>query len=189
MFNKEVLREANTKRPILSQSLKVFHPLSLCLPVTMRSMRKLWPANLDWDETITIETQKTWYNLAEDLASLSYLAFPRYSVDQDKPMNLCIFCDVSADAYGFVVYGVQNTKSSISFSKAKVAPVKSKTLPTLELLGVYLAVKCLPTLLKAYSHIKIDNIYLFIDTEVVLLWIISDKIQTKNLYTRNRINI
>ena len=60
-------------------------------------------------------------------------------------MNLCIFCDTSPDAYGFVVYGVQNTKSSMLFSKAKLAPMKSKIPPTLELLGVYLAVKCLPT--------------------------------------------
>ena len=76
-------------------------------------------------------------------------------------INLCILCDASLDAHRFVVYGVQNTKSSILFSKAKVAPMKSKTLPILELLGVYLAVKSLSTLLKAYSHIKIDNIYPF----------------------------
>ena len=94
--------------------------------------------------------------------------------------------DTSLDAYIFVVYGVQNTKSSILFSKAKEAPMKSKTLHTLELLGVYLAVKCLPTLLKAYSHNKIDNIY-SVDAQVVLSWILSDNIKTKNLYTRNRI--
>ena len=47
--NKEVLQEANIKRKILAQSSKVFDPLSLCLPVTVRSkilIRRLWPLNL-----------------------------------------------------------------------------------------------------------------------------------------------
>ena len=66
-------------------------------------------------------------------------------------MNLCIFRDASSYAYGVVAYGVQNARASILFSKAKVAPMKPKTLPTLELLGVYLAVKSLPTLTEAYS--------------------------------------
>ena len=60
--NKEVLQEANIKRQILSQSSKDFDPLSLCLPVTVRSkilIRKLWSANLSLDGTITVETQKT----------------------------------------------------------------------------------------------------------------------------------
>ena len=65
--------------------------------------------------------------------------------------------------------------------------MKPKTLPTLELLRVHLAVKCLPTLLGVYSHIKIDNIYLSVDAQVVLSWIFSDNFKTKSLYTRNRI--
>ena len=98
-------------------------------------------------------------------------------------MNLCIFCDASPYSSGFVAYGVQNTKASILISKAKVAPMKPKTLPTLELLRV----KCLPTLLEAYFHIKIDNIYLSVDAQIVLSWILSDDIKTKSLYKRNRI--
>ena len=147
----------------------------------------MWSLNLGWDEIIIIEDQKIWSNLAENLENLSSLSFPRYSVDKDSPMNLCIFCDESSYAYGFVAYRVQNTKASILFSKAKIAPMKPKTLPPLELLGVHLAVKCLPTLLGVYSHIKIDNIYLSVDAQVVLSWIFSDNFKTKSLYTRNRI--
>ena len=56
--NKEVLQEANTKGKILAQPSKVFDPLYLCLPVTVRSkilIRRLWSLNLGWDETITAE--------------------------------------------------------------------------------------------------------------------------------------
>ena len=62
--------------------------------------------------------------------------------------------------------------------------MRPKTVPTQ---GVYLAVKILPTLLKAYSHIKMDSIYISVDIQVVLFWILSGNIRAKNLYTRSRI--
>lgn len=50
-----------------------------------------------------------------------------------------MFCDASAEAYGFVAYVVQNHRSELVF--AKVVPKKSKSLPTLELMAVYLVLE------------------------------------------------
>ena len=54
------------------------------------------------------------------------------------------------------------------FAKCKGVPIKKKTLPTLELMSVYLGVKGLYTLLKAYRKCKISSIYLAIDAQVVI---------------------
>ena len=48
-------KDAKTKRGILCQTSKLFDPLSLYLPVTVRSkilMRELWSQNLSWDENV-----------------------------------------------------------------------------------------------------------------------------------------
>ena len=97
-----------------------------------------------------------------------------------------LFTDASPKAYGFVAYGVQNQKSCILYSKAKVAPMKKKSLPTLELLGVFLALKSLSFLLKAYSNVQ--NVYISVDAQVVLSWLLSGINRTnKNIFARNRL--
>ena len=133
--------DVKTKRGILSQTSKVFDPLSLYLNVTVRGkvlLRYLWSQKLDWDEEINSDS----FALSKDLSQLTSVEFPRFCIDKDKPSELYIVCDSSKQAYGFAAYNAQDGKSSLVFAKAKVAPMKSKSLPTLELLSVFLAIKC-----------------------------------------------
>ena len=65
--------------------------------------------------------------------------------------------------------------------------MKSKSLPTLELLSIFLAIKCLPTLLNAYSQRMIHNITISVDAQVVLAWLLSEEIKTKNQFAKNRL--
>ena len=139
--------EKVTKRSILSESAKVFDPLNLASPVTMKSkilISKLWKekkSDKHWDEEVSVENQGIWNPLKADLQDLSELEFPRFSLAEAYPMDLYIFCDASKSAYGFVVYAVQNGVSNLIFSKSKVAPLQSKSIPQLELLSVVLAYK------------------------------------------------
>lgn len=100
-------------------------------------------------------------------------------MDETYPANLYIFCDASKKVYGFVAYFVQNGNSTLVFAKAKVAPLKSKTLPTLELLAVFLAVM--------FSNISIKNTFVAVDAQVVLSWLLSEDAKTKNQFVRNRL--
>lgn len=52
-----------------------------------------------------------------------------------------MFCDASNQAYGVVEYMYQLGNARLFFAKAKVAPSVKRTLPTLELLSVYLGIK------------------------------------------------
>ena len=99
-----------------------------------------------------------------------------------------MFCDASKlGAYGYVAYGVQEAQSNFLFAKCKGVPHKKKSLPTLELLSVYLAVKGLYSLLKAYSKLKILNIFIAVDAQVVISWLLSNNVKTSNMFARNRI--
>lgn len=64
--------------------------------------------------------------------------------------------------------------------------MKSKSLPTLELLAVYAAYKCLLNLLKV-SNLKINTINFGIDSQIVISWILNGKVKVKNIFANNRI--
>lgn len=56
---------------------------------------------------------------------------------------MAIFCDAAKMVYGSVVYAIQDGTSVLIFAKGKVDPIMTKTLPMLEFLVAFLAVKCL----------------------------------------------
>ena len=74
-------------------------------------------------------------------------------------------------------------------SKAKVSPMKAKSLPTLELLGVFTAINCLGSILNCYSNIQVSNVFIAVDAQVVLSWLLTDlcNIKAKNKFTSNRL--
>ena len=69
----------------------------------------------------------------------------------------------------------------------KVAPVKSKLLPTLEMLAVFVAFKALHFVVRGYSDAVITDIYIFVDAQVVLSWLLKDNIKMKNILAGNRV--
>ena len=182
--------KVKTKRGILSEASKIFGPLGLCLPVTVRSkmlLRDLWSSKLAWDEVIAQQFQNLWSNLSHDLSQLGNFQFTRCAVNNDLPSDLYIFCDAAKKAYGFSAYSVQDNNTHLVFAKAKVSPMKSKSLPTLELLSVYLAVLSLPSLLESYAKVKFNNIIIAVDAQIVLSWLLSNVVKSKNQFAKNRL--
>ena len=84
---------------------------------------------------------------------------------------------------------MQNNYRSLIFSKSKVSPIKERTLPTLELLAAQLALKCFGTIFESsfLSGTKVESITLFIDSQVVLSWILTNKAPKKNTFVNNRL--
>ena len=183
--------EACTKRDILSQISKVFDPLGLYLPVTTKGkilMRELWTQKLSWDDTLPEPLKKQWTKLGADLCKLSSVSFPRNCIsDVDSDCQWVVFCDASKLCYGFSIYNVSKGKAQLIFAKAKVAPQKEKTLATLELMSVYLALKSLPLVLDSFPNIKVPEIIVAVDSQIVLSWLLSENAKTKNVFTLNRI--
>ena len=132
-----LIKTRRQKRGILCQTSKLLDPLGLYLPVTVRSkiiMRELWSQNLSWDENVMEKHMNLWSQLAHDLTSLN-VTFPRYVVNEAFDTDLYFFCDSSKQSYGFALYNVQDNKSNLMFAKAKVTPIKPRSLPTLEFLS------------------------------------------------------
>ena len=198
LANFELSETADTKRSLLSSISKVFDPYGIFAPILVTGkilFSGVWkehhpdfrPEN-HWDLLVSKEAREAWPKLYNDLVGLSSMEFPRFSLSEDEPLDLFIFCDASKRAYGFVAYGVQAGHSCILWAKPKVAPLRNeKSLPTLELLGVYLGFKSLFTLFRTYDKFQIKNVFINCDAQVVLSWLLSDNIKTKNQFARNRI--
>ena len=80
---------------------------------------------------------------------------------------------------------MQDGISQIIFAKTKVTPVKSKSFPTLELLAVFIAFKALHFVVRGYSDAVITDVYIFVNAQVVLSWLLKDNIKIKNIFIGN----
>jgi hypothetical protein len=180
----DINREIATKREVLSQSSKIFYPLGIFSPTTIRAkilMQDIWQENFTLDEKLPQNYQEKWFELAEELAELSFTTIPMYlcenSTTECMAPNLHIFTDASKKAYGAVT---ENT-SQLIMAKNRVAPIKPTTLPRLELMGAVIGAK-----LAKYinSILKMNSTTLWCDSQIVLHWLQSKK--PMNQFITNR---
>ena len=177
-----------TKRRILSVVASVFDPMGLTLPVLVKGkilLQKLWQSKIDWDQPISNEDAGDWSKIHNDLINLPQVFFERQAYDDE--LSLVVFCDSSKKMYGFACYAEYHGNVNLLFSKCKNAPVKDKSLPTLELLSVFLAIKCLSKIISSLNA-KITKITVAVDAQVVLSWILTSNIKAKNVFAKNRLN-
>ena len=73
------------------------------------------------------------------------------------------------------------------WSKARLAPAKGRTLPCLELLTVYLTLKCLLEVFSCFSKVKFQSLNIFSDSLITLAWISNKGLKNKQIFVRNRI--
>jgi hypothetical protein len=102
-------------------------------------MQKLWSEKLSWDESVPLSISYEWLKFKKELPLLNDIVIPRRIIcDQAQRVEVHGFADASEQAYGACVYlrsiDLNNivTVRLIS-AKSKVAPLKSQTIPQLEL--------------------------------------------------------
>ena len=183
---------ASTKRQILSSLASIFDPLGIFAPLLLQGkliIRELCQKMVDWDDKLDRETLAKWEKLCKSFKEVSDASFSRRVFNSDMPVKLYVFADASKEAYGCAIYVVQNGRSSLLFSKVKVAPIKQRTLPTLELLAAQLSLKCLETILEGglVPVSLIESIVSFVDSQVALTWILGNKAPKKNIFVNNRV--
>ncbi|GFV17627.1 integrase catalytic domain-containing protein [Trichonephila clavipes] len=185
-----------TKKSVISTIARIFDPLGLIGPVITRAkilLQSLCQLKLDWNDPLPSNLVSYWKSFMDALESINCLDIPRYCL-QDKSIRTELhgFSDSSEKAYGAALYlRCINTSGQISVrllcSKSKVAPLKSITIPRLELCGAVLLSKLLKRTLDAFK-VNISQIYLWTDSSIVLAWIKKPLTQLKTC-VRNRVSI
>ena len=132
------------------------------------------------------ENNEMWseMNIAAELNTALTFSVPRYAIN--SRFSLHAFSDASQRAYGAVVYAVDGNRSWLLMSKAKVAPIRTLTIPQLELTAFLLAARLLCFVSKAYKHIDIISKHIWCDSQIVLHWLVSKR--TLKPFIQNRVD-
>ncbi|GFS68200.1 integrase catalytic domain-containing protein [Trichonephila clavipes] len=123
-----------------------------------------------------IEEAKEWHRFLEDFNSESSICIGRCIVHpQATKAELHSFADASEKCYGTVIYchsqsPHEATTVKLVTSKSRVAPVKSVTMPRLELCATVLLAKLMKRVETALQ-MKTPPVYLWSDSTIVLAWI------------------
>lgn len=168
-----------TKRTVLSFIARIFDPLGLLSPCTVLAkifMQRLWASKVGWDDPLPALLIKEWSTYYNELPSLNLLKIERHAQLQNaETVELHGFADSSEKAYGACVYlrstdHFGNVKVALLCAKSKVAPVKSLTIPKLELCGALLLARLVDKVIKA-SKREFSRCVLWSDSTIVLAWL------------------
>ncbi|XP_045445808.1 uncharacterized protein LOC123653874 [Melitaea cinxia] len=140
-----------TKRLMLSVISQIYDPLGLLAPAIIQAkilLQSLWLSKLDWNDTVPANIAQSWNNFVTKLEYLPKIRIPRHVLIENATIKeLHIFTDASQHAYGACAYirSFVNNNSPpnvrLLCAKSKVAPIKSISIPRLELCGALLGAK------------------------------------------------
>ncbi|XP_073942489.1 uncharacterized protein [Choristoneura fumiferana] len=170
-----------TKRQVTSSVMSVYDPLGYASPITVIGkalIQDIWRTGIGWDEPIKSESIPTWKSFIENVKLLKNLEIERYVPACEREGEIHTFCDASEKVYAAAVYFVSNEpgggkSSRLVAAKARVAPLKTISIPRLELQGCVLGTRLTKTVVEQTDY-KIIGKHFWSDSRTVLAWIKSD---------------
>ncbi|XP_075157751.1 uncharacterized protein LOC142231017 [Haematobia irritans] len=180
-----------TKRIILSVIARIYDPLGWLGPIIIIAkllMQSLWQEKIDWNDPVPSNLLVTWNKFVDNLSVVSTLRIPRWvEFSPRKRIQIHGFSDASERAYcGAIYIRVQDSEGVISshflIAKTKIAPLKSITIPKLELCGALLMAKLMKSLSVKYD---IEKFY-WTDSSIVLGWLQKSP-QSLKTFVANRV--
>ena len=171
--------ERATKRTILSQIAQLFDPLGLLGPVIVLAkliMQELWKEQLNWDASLPATLHTSWVAFKRQLPLLNKFSVKRRTI-LDNPVSIQLhgFADASEKAYGACIYLRSTDKNNRHFTrlicaKSRVAPLKTVSLPRLELCAAGLLARLYKSTSEALN-MKFQSVKFWSDSTISLHWI------------------
>ncbi|GFW16378.1 integrase catalytic domain-containing protein [Trichonephila clavipes] len=168
-----------SKRNVLSEIARLYDPLGLIGPIATKAkifIQELWKIKLDWSEQLPPDAMEEWKNFYQKLSKVNNFKTPRCIL---LPATIRIeihgFSDASERAYAAVVYikcfnesGQSQTR--LLCSKSRVAPLKTLTIPRLELSAALLLSRLVKKVVPILQ-LPIHKIWMWMDSTIALAWI------------------
>lgn len=188
-----------TKREVLRIVMSIFDIHGYLVPFTVKGrilMRDIWKENLNWDDPLNDKLFEVFRHWLTQINEIKNIRIPRWYFrnapvgTQNETLDLHVFCDASPSAYTAVAYWRRVSSDgcvTLSFiaAKSKVAPIKSTSIPRLELQGALLAARLADTI-KREHRIEPNSTYYWTDSTTVLHWI-RNQCRTYKVFIANRL--
>lgn len=132
-------------------------------------MQSLWKQKLERDVQVPNSVKTTWFDLCHDLQKVLEIEIPRryfQEGNESDTQRRHVFIDKSQLAYGACKYLVTRTESTLTMVRNRVAPIKSITLPKLELLEAIREAK-LANYLSENMNKKSMEVHFWTDSQLV----------------------
>lgn len=196
-FHVYIQQKPLTRRGILSMMSSVYDPLVMLSPVILLArnvLQELCGMRTGWDDTVPNHLAQQWSTWMEELQQLTDFGVDRCfkppEFGEIVEARLHHFSDASEAAYGTVTYLVQKSSGnqihcSFVLGKASVAPLKTTTIPWLDLTAATLAVK-VDVMLKKEIRLPMSDSKFWTDSTVVLKYIANENIRFKT-FVANRV--
>ncbi|KAK7930431.1 hypothetical protein WMY93_006826 [Mugilogobius chulae] len=187
-----------TRRGILSTVSSIFDPLGMLSPVVLKAkklLRDLCKRRIGWDDQIPETVSTEWLKWLQGLNLLDKFEMCRCL----KPVEfgnvitaqLHHFCDASEEGYGTVTYLLQQNESlqrhsAFIMGKARVAPLKTVTIPRMELIAATMASR-MDVLWRKELHMSLQDSVFWTDSASVLKYIKNETSRFK-IFVANRVS-
>ncbi|XP_044571293.1 uncharacterized protein LOC123257217 [Drosophila ananassae] len=171
-----------TKREFLSLVMSTFDPigfLSYYMVTAKLLMREIWRKGVNWDEPLPADLAAAFEDWRKEMRKIEEFRCPRYYFGggRVRMLQLHIFVDSSqsafaAAAYWRATYENGDVQAHFISSKTKCAPMRTMSIPRLELQAAVLGTRLMDTV-KQEHGVAISSCVLWTDSKTVLHWISS----------------
>ena len=152
-----------TKRAIVSLVGRFYDPLGLLSSIVIQFkifLQEMCGMKMGWDQPLSGKLLQRWHQLVLSLQEKQTFTIPRCYLDgitdgEVISYQLCGFCDASCKAHAAVVYLLETSagcKVQFVASKTRVTPLKSQTIPRLELLSAVLLARLMSSITQAIER-------------------------------------
>ncbi|KAF6773079.1 hypothetical protein AHF37_07465 [Paragonimus kellicotti] len=166
-----------TRRALLSFVASIYDPLGFVAPVLLPAkllLQSFVRKNMNWDEIADEAEMSEWHSFLVDIRLLEQVRIPRPLIPMTfaaVDMRLHCFSDASELGYGAVIYARvesddKRVMCSIVMGKSRVSPIKSVTIPRLELTAAVLAARLATQAMEEFK-LKSNPIF-WVDSIVIL---------------------
>ncbi len=169
---------ATTKRGMLSKLARVYDPLGLASPITVKGKiiyRDVCDSKVAWDAEVSSENAQEWRSWEEAIPEL--VTLPRSIAQFQQKINsvtLHAFGDASNKGVSAAVYSVvdqpSGTTQTLVAAKSRLAK-RNLTIPRLELISAHMAVNLLTNVRHALDRFLKVELHCWLDSTVVLYWL------------------
>ena len=185
-----------TKRMLLRAVASVYDPMGVLSPIVIKLkilFQDVCKRHIDWDEFLCKDHQEIWDALMKDIKLFESIELPRCVIEgRMQSIDLVEFSEASEKAYAACIFivskyeeGKQN--SHILVSKTRVAPLKTLTMPRLELMAALILSRLMSRIVVELRKVcEINRILCLTDAAIVLAWIRGEDKQYKT-FVQNRL--